>query len=1281
MISEVVIRVYGTKPLRAGANDDWWDLDVDQETSPLKLNISSIQVNNLGTNYGIGSQQFALPNTANNNDFFDYAFDINSEDAGTTLQKSFTCQILIDGGVVASGKLYFDSVITDNQGDVIYNCSFNDAVPGFSTQIKDTLISDLDWSAYDHTFSITNITSSWEEDLFSGDIIYPNVEYGYPKDTEGYSIAYNRFETSNVVSTSNILPPNIFKPAVKAKVVWDKIFDSIGFEYQSDFISGVSTPFGDTTATFDDLYMLMTADNNLGPKIDTPVGDAQHYADLDNVSLPYATLGVDTIDVPIATIVQGASNENELYDPLDFLNLATTNTINIPLNGTYRIAPACEFRFTFAGNYIIKFKTLVNGTDTTTATLLSGVQTTGTEFLNDFLYIDLDLQAGDTLECFWEITKFASGDVTIRISDLYFGIDNLLYDNGNVVMSSQFGDLKAVDFIKGIQEQFNLVFWADTENPNKVYIEPYNTYIESGNVLDWSDKVDYSQKWEITHPASGIEKEIKYKNKDDEDAGNKWWRENYEKTFGSYTYTAQSDYASGQKVIGERFFAPTTMRRIPNSVVGGENTNMTIPFLSSNEDNGRGKPSIIKFKPRLLFKQGIKTLDRWYTVGGDAFNTYYQMAPITSMYVDDVKFDLNFSSYNYWWGSDDVSNYNHYTEADSFNIFWANYINNIYRPSARKLKCNIKFNPTDLFTFKLNDVIFIDGQTYKIDNISGFDLLNPASIQVELVKLLYPLQYKPIYVVPPSGNPYEPNEDTGIEWTFTPNPANGFQFEAVDINDNTTIISASNVPKILIGQDGFIISGSGDDAVIWGEYPWGKQSSAGPTAVELQQGNTTNNVAPASLTGEIIGSDNTLDSTENLVVVGNNNTIGVNSDDLVVIGDGMDISNAGANKSMFLGNDSITIDVSSVDTSTKNTLFGGNDTWTNTSTTYDASLNHSLVFSNDTTTQNNSKLDNTIVLGNETFTFNSSQMAYSAFIANRNTSVGAGLFTPGTTTTGITLINNNVSNFRANGAGNKQHFGANNAGSTFNTEDGGNNAFINNTNTDFENFTLSAPTKNILLNNDNLDITAGGNSEQSAYINNDSVTFSNTFTFSTAINNQSMTLTGNASQKAVINRDVDLDFSDYGGANAFRYSFIGNADINNYDNNNLSTATTGLTDEAVIMRNTANYGREIGGVRSYTLSNGAGQNLLFDENIVILQWTGGAGSATLSIPTSTNDDGRIIKFVCGPGITATQTITMSDAGGYNINGAGTFVFNTPYEAITIVKVSNSIGWYILAKNP
>ena len=173
--------------LRA-TNDDGvkYDLDIF-EGDDFKLDISAIESGDIGKVFGVSSQTISIPPTSTNNEFFG-----NSYNVGATTTMAFTktlpCQVLQDGIEVFTGKMYLQDVITNNEGDNIYNVVVVNETVDFKFLVQDLTFGDLDFSSLDHTYSYGNITSSWDGNLVNGGIFYPLVNYGFdsenPNDTQ-----------------------------------------------------------------------------------------------------------------------------------------------------------------------------------------------------------------------------------------------------------------------------------------------------------------------------------------------------------------------------------------------------------------------------------------------------------------------------------------------------------------------------------------------------------------------------------------------------------------------------------------------------------------------------------------------------------------------------------------------------------------------------------------------------------------------------------------------------------------------------------------------------------------------------------------------------------------------------------------------------------------------------------------------------------------------------------------------------------------------------------------
>jgi hypothetical protein len=312
-------------------------------------------------------------------------------------------------------------------------------------------------------------------------------------------------------------------------------------------------------------------------------------------------------------------------------------------------------------------------------------------------------------------------------------------------MAEQFpDDLKALDFLQGLIEKFNLVVEPVPNSRNLIRIEPYQNWINSGKQIDWTNKVDRATKYEIVHPIIEQPRTILFSDEEDTDVLNEYTINNLGKIFGSYTFVSDSDLAEGTRRIGKTF-AATPVTGVPNG------RTFVVPHLCSVTDNREFRP--IKFKPRLLYNNGLQTVPQ------SALGISGSVSTRGTIYVRDENSDVQATTVwnqmntlisipaNYdegqdlHYNNDQFSQYfqasaNGKVKADAFRTYWATYINSLYDIDARKLTCNVYIKPSEIQNIALNDKIFIDSHYYRINKINGANLTRRDTIEVELIKII-----------------------------------------------------------------------------------------------------------------------------------------------------------------------------------------------------------------------------------------------------------------------------------------------------------------------------------------------------------------------------------------------------------------------------------------------------------------------------------------------------------------------------------------------------------------
>ena len=228
------------------------DLDILQEGG-LFCDRSAIESGDIGQLFGVSSKEFMLPGTDKNNKFFGNLYDLGA-DPSVALNHTIYCSVLIDGQEGFEGRLYLNDILKDDKGYVMYKAVVINETVDFKTRIKDLSLSDLDFSNYDHALNFANVTGSWYGDLFSGDIVYPLIDFGTSVPIT--TIAAGTADiTGSFTHEGSPLSISNLKPSIRVKSVIDAVFDQVDYNYSSSFLD---------SDYFSRVMMVMTPDENAG---------------------------------------------------------------------------------------------------------------------------------------------------------------------------------------------------------------------------------------------------------------------------------------------------------------------------------------------------------------------------------------------------------------------------------------------------------------------------------------------------------------------------------------------------------------------------------------------------------------------------------------------------------------------------------------------------------------------------------------------------------------------------------------------------------------------------------------------------------------------------------------------------------------------------------------------------------------------------------------------------------------------------------------------------------
>ena len=415
--------------------------------------------------------------------------------------------------------------------------------------------------------------------------------------------------------------------------------------------------------------------------------------------------------------------------------------------------------------------------------------------------------------------------------------------------------VKQTDFMLSLMRMFNLYFEPSKDLPNTLIIEPRDDYYESGEIEDWTRKIDLNVEISEQVIAETQNKYTQFMYKKDSD----WFNEDYisktNNNYGEYNYIMDNDFIKGTKKI-ELLFSPTPITNVRDAY------GIIIPKIikvQSSSGTGDGIAQHYDFNTRILTKNSAGLI----SAGGNnirfegiTFSTY----PYIGHLDDPINptYDLNFGEVSsiFDGGAFGWDNYLIGMPSDNlFNTYYSRMLDEYSNPSSKIVTLSMYLTPVDIANFRFNKSIYLNidgsGQYYKVLNIDGYDpTSNGKTCKVTLLKTIYT-------TVPKTFNADDGLYDGDITLPGTP----------IYIPPYVPILSGlmSNGNNTSRDRDALIL-GSGN--------------SSGKSGVIVGQSNIV-----SSKNSVVSGDSNIIADSGNAIVGGDSNTI-KNAQQSFVLGDG-----------------------------------------------------------------------------------------------------------------------------------------------------------------------------------------------------------------------------------------------------------------------------------------------------------------------------------------------------------------------------------------------------------
>lgn len=684
------------------------------------------------------SKTITLPGTKPINLLLTHIYDINYDiqtsgvinfapDFNPNLKASV--RVYTDGALQFSGYMKLLNIVRD-QADLqrmSYEVQLFGEVASIYNDIADDKLSDLDLSAYNHTYNKAKQQATWSATTYGTGYVYPMINYG--------GIPLNTWDVNN------------FFPAVYHKTIIDKIFSDAGWSYSSTFFD--SAFFKRLVLPFSGDRLTLTA-----AQIAARLFSASLSGNIDDsIVLVTTQTGLSSVQNPVLFNTDISDPSNQFNTGTGIFTAASSGYYDFLSSGTISANATTNVIFSTGATYNIIVDIIkISGATTTTINIggYSGTTAATTLAGNDLYSHSLQmasstiyLQAGDTVQLkvnqSMAFATGATGTIRFRIASgalFYNRVTNTQISDGNAldfaaVMPT---DIRQADYLTSIFRTFNLYVEPDRSQPNRLIIETEADFYESGTTRDWSQKLDVIKPVTITPMGALDSVRYKIKYSDDSDYWNKYYKDKFKETYGEKNVDIINDFLKNINT-NEVMFAATPL-------VGSSSNDRVIPEIYTLTNAGVQQP--VRSKLRILYWAGtFNTANSWtYTsvVSGNTTETTYPYAGhLDNPYSPTLDLSFGVPREIYYVNPYGVTQY---TDKNLYNQYHDQYITEITDKNSKIVTAYFRLNGMDIFNLSFRDIIWIDGMNYRLNKVVDYD---PASYSVTKVELLK-VKHAPAYV-------------------------------------------------------------------------------------------------------------------------------------------------------------------------------------------------------------------------------------------------------------------------------------------------------------------------------------------------------------------------------------------------------------------------------------------------------------------------------------------------------------------------------------------------------
>jgi hypothetical protein len=722
---------------------------IDLGDFPIIINYSIANINNPSSRNLEFSNQFVVPGTKGNNQTFEHIYDIAHNVINFNPNKNIRCVIYNDDIQILRGYMRYDKSTTEdllNSNNVNYyftifgeRINFYDNLNFLTGSTSEKRIKDLNaLQSLSHTYNESSIINSWGGSL---NYLYPLINYG----TSNVNSLMGKF-----ININKELEVADFKPALKTKYVFDKIFEEAGYTYTSTFLN--SDLFTRLWLPYDKKEMIFenqTPDFFVG--LDTSGVTIQQITHLvypnvkDFIIIPEGyTLLPFNKEAGVLTGLPLNEDPN-LYDNFNRFN-TTTFKYKSDFSGDYSFYYQINFSLEFLdelGNPLLVplfdqvrvnlslycrdlniriqlAEDLLEDGDPPIPNKEYQIAGTSKVILQKDAEYNLELSViADTRIGAMVVPKIQT---ILKMNESVWGSNdsenfrkNQYFKIGNTINFNKLNGFTMTQrsFIQSITNMFNLYYELEP-NTNNFIIEPRDEYYLDEEV-EWTYKID-----------NNIEQQIIYNNDvlltydKDNDLLNNRYEQIYDEIYGQYSESIDSDIKERRFEVKTNF-APTLF----------EKANTDDSFIISAIYSDSKEP--IDHKQRILIYDNlIPSTKLTFRFSGTTHTSYPRLLHVDKFSGTDGV-DLNYF-YSKPFYSNIFGNQIGLPNQNLYNLFWKNTVEEVVGENSRLMRGKVYLTPQEISDLSFRKKYRIKDNLYRLNSLQ-INVTDNSLAEYELIRI------------------------------------------------------------------------------------------------------------------------------------------------------------------------------------------------------------------------------------------------------------------------------------------------------------------------------------------------------------------------------------------------------------------------------------------------------------------------------------------------------------------------------------------------------------------